>query len=379
MIPAPSKEQSIQLLKGLVNINTYSTNYEGISKCIDKVSQLFSIFNCHIQRCYEPTRLNNDICSAIIFTKKLQKKPSILCSIHLDTVFSPDCDFQEFHQLSPSLATGPGVIDAKGGIVILYNFLSYLEISPLAQEYGWTVLISTDEEIGSPYSKHLLVNAAKEHDFAMVFEPALTNGNLIHARPASANISISATGKAGHAGRDAQTADNAILKLINFLSTLQHTIPLTTSEHTINIGTISGGKKENIIPDCATSHLNARFMDEHLLNSFIQTCHSLSKQHQVTVEVNALRPAKPRTAHSTILYSALLQSAHDLSMTISIEDSFGVSDANYIASGGIGVIDTLGALGSGMHTFNETIQLDSLMDRSKLAFQLLTHIQNSSN
>ena len=372
-------DTSIEFLKKLVNINTGSYNQKGIQECVELLIEHFSTLNCVHEKIMRKDNKGTTHCTAITFSKYPKASKRCLLSIHLDTVFNPTSSFQIFKRLPNNQASGPGVIDAKGGIVILFNTLALLEQSKLNETLGWTVVISTDEEIGSPYSKELLTQLGPKHDFALVFEPALENGDIINQRPASSNITVTAKGKAAHAGRGATKGVNAIVHLLAFIQQLQAIIPLNSDTHTINIGTIQGGQRENIIPDNATACLNARFMADINLQSFLDQCQAIAdhinKTTQATLSVNidSLRPSKPSTEHSVQLHNCLLQTSQDLGITLNSHSSFGVSDANFIAATGIPVLDTIGAIGHGMHTTNETIQLDSLISRSHL---LVTFLEN---
>lgn len=371
-----SLSDSISFLEKLVTINSSSYNNKGITSCLNIIKEKFAIFKPKIEAIPTLNDSKSEIPIALKFTKNLSAKTTCLLCIHVDTVFDQTSPFQTF-QLSHNKkeAIGPGVIDAKGGIVIIWNTLSLLEKSSPASDIGWTVLITTDEEIGSPESKYILEQEAKNHTFSLVFEPPLENGNIIKERPASSNITLTAQGKAAHAGRHATQGINAITGLIALLNTLPLTQPSKTQ--TINLGTIQGGTRENIIPDTATCCLNARFMEQNDLDTFIKTCQDNSKIIEsktgvsLTVTISSLRPSKSKTQESEILYTHLENAAKELNLTINFENSFGVCDGNFIANQGIPVIDTMGAIGSGMHTHNETIKLNSLITQSTLAYNVI--------
>ena len=120
-------------------------------------------------------------------------------------------------------------------------------------------------------------------------------------------------------------------------------------------------------------------MDEKELHAFIETCkthaHSISieSKTQITVETTSLRPAKPNTDASKSLYKSLEKAATDCKQSLTTESSFGVCDGNFIAAVGTPVIDTMGAVGHGMHTVHESIHLPSLLSQSDLAFAVMRH------
>ena len=373
-----SLTESILFLKKLVLTQTSSYNYTGINVCLDIIKKEFMRFDAKATLIKSDSNNTNNIPIALKLTKNPEADTKWLFNIHVDTVFDQQSSFNDFIiNEDHTQATGPGVIDAKGGIVIIRNTIKLLESAPFSKDIGWTVLITTDEEIGSLESKSIIEREARRHDYAFVFEPPLDSGNLIKERPSSSNILFTAKGKAGHAGRDYKEAKNAITGLIALINTLP---PLTSPTHTINLGTIQGGTRENIIADSASCALNARFMIDSELKDFIKQCEEQALLIQektgikLSVAVQSFRPSKPSTPKSSHLYTMLDKAAKEANITLSYENSFGVCDGNFIAHQGTPVIDTMGAKGFGMHTKNETIYLDSLITQSQLAFGTIKHI-----
>ncbi|HRI82898.1 MAG TPA: M20/M25/M40 family metallo-hydrolase, partial [Opitutaceae bacterium] len=95
-----------------------------------------------------------------------------LCSGHYDTVYGADHPFQTCSQPEADLLRGPGVADMKGGLVVMLAALRQLEQSPAAQNVGYEVLLTPDEETGSHGSAPAIAESATRHRFALVFEPA---------------------------------------------------------------------------------------------------------------------------------------------------------------------------------------------------------------
>ena len=380
--------ESINILSSLVNINTSSYNYKGISLCADYLCSLFATLNCEITHNF--CKKDNSKLIAVTFTKNTKAPIQCLLSIHMDTVFEPTDNFLNYNQTSHTKATGPGVIDAKGGIVIAYNVLKWLDASEHSEQLGWTFIISTDEEIGSKDSQDLLTQASKNKDFALVFEPALENGNIVSSRPASANLKLTCVGKAAHAGRQFHIGINAITALTSFLESLKLNY-YKEGVHIINIGKISGGTRENIVPDECMCELNVRFSQDKSLTKFCNLLQNKINHYndlndaRIVLDIQSIRPAKPLNERSKSLYKLLNKAINKCNLNIQTEPSFGVCDGNFIAATGIPVIDTLGPCGTGMHTKNETIHLESLNERTSLTCELISlylqeaQVQKNSN
>ena len=122
-----------------------------------------------------------------------------------------DHEFQTCSKLDNGNINGPGVADAKGGIVVMLAALRALESSPLAGSIGWDVLLNADEEIGSPGSVHVVKKLASRCDVGLLYEPALPDGTLVSWRKGSGNFTFVVRGRAAHAGREFEKGRNAIV------------------------------------------------------------------------------------------------------------------------------------------------------------------------
>jgi glutamate carboxypeptidase len=126
----------------------------------------------------------------------------IVLTGHYDTVFPKDYHFQTPELLEPDILQGPGLADMKGGIIVMLNALLALEQSEHKSRVGYSVLLSPDEEIGSPGSAPILAELGRAAHLGLTYEPALADGSLAGARKGSGNFALILKGKAAHAGRD---------------------------------------------------------------------------------------------------------------------------------------------------------------------------------
>ena len=194
-------------------------------------------------------------------------------------------------------------------------------------------------------------------------------------------LTLTSKGQTAHAGRAFEKGVNAITALISFIESLDLTY-YEKNKHIINIGKIMGGTRENIVPDFANCELNVRFSQDDDLNKFCQNLKTKidlfnASQHALlSLKIESIRPAKPLTDRSRHFYSLLNKAIENCKLAIKTEPSFGVCDGNFIASTGIPVIDTLGPVGTGMHTTKETIFLDSLKERTNLTCELISLFLN---
>ncbi|WP_133129262.1 hydrolase [Legionella yabuuchiae] len=315
----------------------------------------------------------------LLIRKRPEKKRRVLLCGHMDTVYGVDHPFQSLTYIDDNRVNGPGVSDMKGGLIVILHALSGFEKTPFATDLGWDVFINADEEIGSPASAAYLEELSKDYQAALVYEPAMTeSGTLAKNRKGSGKLTLIATGKAAHAGRSFYEGRNAICYLAEMLLDI-HALNESKENFTINIGKISGGDALNIVPDKAVAKLDVRIThpdDEDLIrqkiNSIIQK--HQHKDYSLTLEGDFGRPVKRINPATERLFKRIQNIGSDLGLSIDWKDSGGCCDGNNLASHGLPVMDTLGVRGGNIHSSDEYILLDSLVERSCLSALLLVDL-----
>jgi glutamate carboxypeptidase len=301
----------------------------------------------------------------------------VLLMIHYDTVFGPEHEFQTCEQISSTLLRGPGVADAKGGIVVLRYALQALLKFDLAPDLGWTVLLNPDEEVGSLSSAGLLRELAPKYDFGLLFEPALPSGAMISQRKGSGNFIVVVRGKAAHAGRYFKNGRNAVAEIGRLVAAID-SINGQRADTTINVGFVSGGGPVNIVPDFAIVRLNARVPDTESANWFEEQLRQLvqvtNSREGFACELHGSFTSPPKcidAAQQALMRAIEASSAKLNLLPVQWQDTGGVCDGNKLAAAGLPNIDTLGPRGDGLHSNQESVHLDSLVEKSKLLVEIL--------
>lgn len=300
----------------------------------------------------------------------------VLLAIHYDTVFDADHDFQNCVRVNDDQLRGPGVADAKGGIVVIRYCLQALIKFQLASALGWTVVLNPDEELGSPSSASYFRDIAQDFDFGILFEPALPNGGLVSQRKGSGNFTIVMRGRSAHAGRHFEDGRNAIAELSRLLVALD-ALNGRRSETTINIGQVTGGGPVNIVPDLAVARFNVRAPDDASARWFEESLgvlvQAIRTRAEFVIELSGgfQSPPKLITESQKELMRCVEIAGKVLGHTIQWQATGGVCDGNKLAAAGLPNIDTLGPIGSGLHSIHETVQVRSLVDKAKLLTELL--------
>lgn len=306
----------------------------------------------------------------------------LLFTGHMDTVYAEDHPFQETQWLEDGVLNGPGVADMKGGLAVMLAALKALEASPIADRFGYEVVINSDEEVGSPASAELLAQAARGKRAALTYEPAaLPDGTLAAARPGSGNFDFVVRGRAAHAGRNPEEGRNAIVAAAELALRLSMS---KTPGLAINPAKIDGGGPNNIVPDLAILRVNLRPRttdDQEIAARLIaKALDETVKQHDVHIEAHGGfgRPPKAIGEEAEALFNLVKEAGADLGQAIAWQPSGGVCDGNNIAASGVPVVDTMGVRGGKIHSAEEYLIVDSLKERAALsALAVLRLVQSS--
>jgi glutamate carboxypeptidase len=375
------RERMAAIVTSWANINSGSLNVAGIQALAEQVANEFAILDGElVQRTLAPmNRIDASgesviipLGKAISIRKRSHAANSVLLSIHLDTVYGQDNPFQSVSSIDANTLRGPGVADAKGGILVMLMALQAFEQSPLARNIGWEILLNPDEELGSPGSAPLLEEAARRSRLGMVFEPALPDGNLVGARKGSGNFVAVIHGRSAHVGRDFTLGRNAIHAAAAFTTAVEG-LNGTITDATFNVAKIDGGGPSNVVPDLAIVRLNIRIAKpEHealvrgALNSIIA---DMGRREGITINLTGYfsSPPKPMDSQTESLYRAMAACGREMDLDLTWSPSGGASDANKLAAAGLPAIDSLGPRGGNIHSNREFILLDSLPERAKLS------------
>jgi len=276
------------------------------------------------------------------------------------------------------VATGPGVLDMKSGVLIGMYGLHLLIDAQEAHYQCVTFLCNSDEEIGSPSSKPLVQELAQQADAVLVLEPGRIINTVVSSRHGSGQYRVEVRGVAAHAGVEPKRGRNAILELsyqVQAMQALNDTIPGTT----LNVGIIHGGERTNVVPDYAYCEMDVRASDQEGIKAIEAAMHKVASQHvlqdtQITLSGSMLCMPFERNKRSAKLVQLAKEAGKELGLKIEDVGSGGASDANTTAAMGVPTLDGLGAGGGLAHNPGEYIELDYLPTRIALLMGLVQRI-----
>ena len=314
--------------------------------------------------------------------KRAEAPVRVLLTGHMDTVFATDHPFQACRWLDATTLNGPGTADMKGGIAVMLAALAAFEGSPFAHSLGWEIVINSDEEVSSLGSAALLAEAAQRCHLGLTYEPALPDGTLAGGRKGSGNFAAVVHGRAAHAGREIEKGRNAVLAAAD----LALRLAALMREHpgvSVNPAKIDGGGPNNIVPDLAVLRFNVRpttpAEQAAVTAAIAALVAEIAAQHDVEIALDGgfARPPKPLDVNQLRLFELVRSCGRDLSLEIGWRDTGGVCDGNNLAATGLAVVDTLGPRGGAIHSSDEFLCTDSLIERARLSALLLMRVAQS--
>jgi len=300
----------------------------------------------------------------------------VLIAGHLDTVHDPMGDFREL-SIAPGgkTATGPGCVDMKGGLVIAMAALEALEACGVPA--SWSFLMNSDEETGTYHSERAIRDESRRHDWGLALEPALPGGELAVDRMGSGQFMIETRGRAAHVGRAFADGVSAVTKLAEVLVEVA-TLPDPANGRIVSVGPIEGGAATNAVPDRAAAWGNVRFTTPDVGDAIGRELDAMATDVDampgVVVRRSFNRPAKPLIPATEALALKAREVAEDLGQRLPFAKTGGVCDGNIMQDAGLPTIDTLGVRGGGLHTPDEWIELDSLVERCQLLAILIARL-----
>jgi len=193
--------EGLALLERLVNINSGTMNFAGVREVGRLLRAEFDALGFET-RWVDGAPFGR---AGHLVAERTGAGPRILLIGHLDTVFEPSSPFQRFERLSDTTARGPGIIDMKGGDVIMLHALKALSSAGVLGEMSITAVFTGDEEdSGDPLTlaRAELIAAASRSQFAIGFEDGSGDPRTaVVSRRGSGSWTLKSTGTPAHSSQ----------------------------------------------------------------------------------------------------------------------------------------------------------------------------------
>jgi glutamate carboxypeptidase len=374
------RDEIVSTIRELVEIESPSDNKAAADRAAEAVAHRFSQLGGKL-RIHQAKDFGNHL--QVDFAGDSDAKPVLLLG-HYDTVYPLGTLATMPCRAVGDKLTGPGVLDMKSGIALMLHALAALQDwhkQDLHKE-AWhggsprpvTVLLVSDEEVGSDSSRSITESLAKEAAAVLVLEPSYgSQGAVKTARKGVGEYLVKVAGKASHAGLDFQKGVNAILELARQIERISSFTDLKRGL-TVNVGTVSGGSRTNVVPAEAAAQVDvriARIKDATGIDKKMRSLRPFNRKCKIEITGGINRPPMERTAGVAALYAQASAIARELGWKLGEAAVGGGSDGNFTASMGIPTLDGLGAVGDGAHAPHEHILISQLPRRAALIAGLI--------
>jgi glutamate carboxypeptidase len=291
---------------------------------------------------------------------------------HLDTVHPVGTLAKLPFRRDGARCYGPGILDMKGGAFGSLQAVIELACAGIETPLPISVLFTSDEEIGSPGTRDLIMEEARKHRYVLVPEPGKTGNGVVTGRYAIARYNLEAEGRPSHAGATLKEGRSAINAMARQLLAIE---AMTDDDCTFSVGVIEGGRWVNCVPTICRAEALSMAKRQADLDRGVERMLALSVRNpdgtRFTVTRGVTRPVWEPDEATMKVYGVAQGVARDLGFDLPHGSSGGGSDANFTGAAGIPSLDGLGLLGAGYHTLEEHIEVDSLAQRARLIAGLL--------
>jgi glutamate carboxypeptidase len=390
-------QEAVALLERVVNINSGTQNLAG-------VQEVGRVFRAEFDALGFTTRWVDGAAfkrAGHLVADHPGPGPRILLIGHLDTVFEKDSPFQTFERIDERTARGPGIIDMKGGDVVMLAALKALHASGALKHMNVIAFMTGDEEdSGEPLSaaRAALIEAANGVDLAIGFEDGPADPKLaVTARRGTTGWEVRVTGKPSHSSqifRD-DVGFGAAYEVARILNTFRE--QMAGEAHlTFNPGVMLSGTtvefdavqlrgsafgKTNVVAEHAVVSGDLRALSREQFDRAKQAMTRIvaaSLPHtSATITFDEGYPPMAPTEGNARLLAMYDQASRDLgfgAVTAVSPDRAGAADVSFVAHSVKTIIDGVGLMGRADHTVAETADLATLPSQTKRMAVLLHRI-----
>ncbi|HQP43511.1 MAG TPA: M20 family metallopeptidase [Thermoanaerobaculales bacterium] len=270
---------------------------------------------------------------------------------------------------------GPGVYDMKAGLLFLPWLLRWLRDAG-RDHPELEILLTPDEEKGSPGSRSRIGEAAARADFALVLEPATPLGHLKLARKGSGEFQVDVAGRTAHQGAAPEEGVNAVVEAAHQVLRMLE-LQDAAAGTTVGPNIISGGSASNTIADRVRIVVDVRAWTEGerlRLDEGLRALTPVNEGARVEVRGAWNRPPMEPSPAAVELFERARGIGSALGMSLESAAWGGSSDGCLTAAAGAPTLDGLGPVGDEAHTRSENIVVAELPRRMALLGELVASL-----
>lgn len=363
-----NRENIMRLWEELVNIDSGSSNKEGVDNVAEK-----------LRKCYEEIGFNTKIVrnskagNSLVAEIGLERaKKGILFIGHMDTVFKAGTAKERPFRIENGKVYGPGVLDMKGGLVVALFAAKALEEAGY-KDRSIKVIFSGDEEVGHRYSDKgkLFIEESKGYAAAFDCETGYLDNGVVISRKGSANFVMEINGISAHAGNEPENGRSAILEAAYKIIDI-HKLTDFKVGTTYNVGVVQGGTVPNAVPDYVKLEIDVRFDDLDKGEEVISNLQRVTDKTYIDgTNTNLSGGISFMPMETTDGVMKLFEHYRKTSIAMGYPEPYpkksgGGSDAAYTVIAGVPSICAVGVKGEWNHSPKEFADIESIFERTKL-------------
>lgn len=301
------------------------------------------------------------------------QKPVLLLG-HLDTVWPLGTLKSMPWREAQGKFFGPGVLDMKAGVVMALAAVRALRELKMTRPV--TLLLNSEEEVGSTVSRPITEQLARESAAVFVLEPAQGLAYKT-ARKGVGHYVVRVTGVGAHAGVDFERGHSAVLELAKLVQTISGFTDLKRGL-TVNCGVVAGGTRSNVVAAEAHAEVDVRIAkasDAALVERMFGRLKVSDKACRLEVTGGINRPPMERKPGTIALFRQAKRLAGELGFALDEAATGGGSDGNFTAALGVPTLDGMGAVGEGAHAAHENVVVEHLVPRTALLAAMIAGVE----
>jgi len=352
----------LQRLRALVEVESPSEDKAGVDRAGTLVAGWASELGAKVKR--HKQRSFGDVLE-VKFGAAGRGRSRVMLLTHLDTVWPKGTLAKMPWREADGKIYGPGILDMKAGVVMALEAIAALQ--QLTKMRPVTLLLNSDEEVGSTVSRPVTEAVARECAAVFVLEPAQVLAYKT-SRKGVGYFDLHVEGVAAHSGVDFERGHSAVLEMARLIEKISGFTDLRRGI-TVNAGVVAGGTRSNVVAAECRAEVDARIMklsDAARVEKMFRSLKVTDEACKLTVSGGINRPPMERKPGTVALFRKARALASEMGFVLDEAATGGGSDGNFTAAIGIPTLDGMGAVGAGAHAAHEHVVKKHLLERTAL-------------
>lgn len=365
----------LKKLEYLVNFDSGSRIPEGTAKVADYFEEKFKGIGWNVERHH----ISDEVGPCLEITNGAKDHYDILLIGHMDTVFPRGTAEKRPMRIDGNKLHGQGANDMKASLLSAYYSLADLQQQGKLAGSSICLLMNSDEELSSIYSRPLIEKIAQKSGYAIILEPARKGGEMVKQRRGVARYKLHGTGIAAHAGVNPQDGSSAINELAHWILALHGKSNLAKGT-SVNVGIVSGGTGPNTVAPHSYAEVDVRFTDMKEIEGIEALMKELTANPKtpggakIATTGGVTRPPMNPSEKTLALCDDITRLAGKIGVSFKWIATGGGSDASFTAAYGVPTVDGFGPVGGDAHTEGEYLLVDTIEPRLKLLTVTIDHV-----